>query len=202
MAGGAARRFGGVPKGLCRVHGRRIAGRVLGALGDACEARVVVANDARASRWFPGLPTVADREAGLGPLAGLATALRAASGTAALVVAWDMPFVTAELLRALRHRGEMAGRTTVPVHGPAHVREPLCAYYRPDALEALEALLAGGERRAHVLYEVLAARHAAIAMPDAELLAFGDPSGLFTSVDTPHALAALHGELPDPRELV
>ena len=78
LAGGAARRFRGMPKGLALVDGLRIADRVLAALRGATDRQIVVANDARAARWFPGVRVVKDAEEGQGPLHGLRTALAAA----------------------------------------------------------------------------------------------------------------------------
>ena len=197
LAGGSARRFGGAPKGLARVDGARIADRVLAALVEASTTTVIVSNDPRASAWFPAHHIVADAEPGLGPLAGIVTALRAGGGSPVLVVAWDMPFVPGALLRAMRHRGEKAEASDVPVHGAANVAEPLCAYYRPEALVIAERLLANGERRARALYESLIESGAAVTMGDRGLERFGAPERLFASVDTPEALAALGGEPPD-----
>ncbi len=162
---------------------------------------MVVSNDARAAAWFPGIPVQADSEPGLGPLAGLVTALRAGEGSPVLVVAWDMPFVTSALLHALRHRGEVANGSSVPVHGAAGIVEALCAYYRPDALGVAERLVAGGERRARALYETLTRMGAAVTMADRGLERFGDPAVLFMSVDTPRELASLQGETPFPDEV-
>lgn len=196
LAGGDAKRFAGAPKGLALVEGVRIADRVLAALREATDRQVIVSNDPRAAAWFPGDRVVADREPGLGPLAGLATALAAAEGAAALVVAWDMPFVTGDFLRALRRRGEAAGASDVPLHGPASTAEPLCAYYRPEGLAVAERLLAAGERRARALFEALTLQGAAVTMSDRGLQRFGDPARLFLSVDTPDALARLGGRAP------
>jgi molybdenum cofactor guanylyltransferase len=200
LAGGAARRFGGAPKGLATIDGRRIADQVLMALSEATDSQVVACNDPRATDWFPGHRIVADREPGLGPLAGLVTALRAAEGLPVIVVAWDMPFVTGTLLRSLHQRGELAAACAVPVHGDG-TAEPLCAYYRPEALPVAEALLARGERRARALYETLAEAGGAVVLSDRVLQRFGGPDRLFMSVDTPEMLAALGGlppTLPDP----
>jgi molybdopterin-guanine dinucleotide biosynthesis protein A len=194
LAGGAARRFRGMPKGLALVDGVRIADRALSALRGATERQVVVANDARATRWFPGMPIVADAEEGLGPLQGLYTALAAAGGDPVLVVAWDMPFVTSALLSLLRTEGESGASAVVPAVGTPPRAEPLCAYYGTTALATCETLLARGERRAAALHE---------AVPDSrtlrarELGALGDPGRLLLSVDTLEDLAALGGRLPD-----
>ena len=193
LAGGAARRFRGMPKGLALVDGVRIADRVLAALRGATDRQVVVANDARAAQWFPGMHIVADREEGLGPLHGLRTALVAASGDPVLVVAWDMPFVTAALLAALRAEGEAGATAVVPVGGSPRHAEPLCAYYAPAALATCERLLAAGERRAGALHETLPR---ARTLGDDALSTLGDPARLLLSVDTLDDLATIGGRLP------
>jgi molybdenum cofactor guanylyltransferase len=194
LAGGAARRFRGMPKGLALVDGIRIADRALSALRGATERQVVIANDARATRWFPGTPIVADIEEGLGPLQGLCTALTAAGGDPVLVVAWDMPFVTTALLSLLRAEGEAGASAVVPVAGTPPRAEPLCAYYGTSALATCETLLANGDRRAVALHETLPG---ARTLGVHELRPLGDPSRLLLSVDTLEDLAALGGRLPD-----
>jgi molybdopterin-guanine dinucleotide biosynthesis protein A len=192
LAGGAARRFGGLPKGLVRIGGERIADRVVSALRSVVDDVMIVANDPGAGAWFPGERIVADDTPGLGPLAGIASALEAADGAAILVVAWDMPFVTAPLLRELRRRGEAGAAAVVPVHGAARVIEPLCAWYAPGALPSCRALLAAGVRRAGSLLDALPN---AVRLEEIDLESFGVPARLFTSVDTPEQLAALGGTI-------
>jgi molybdopterin-guanine dinucleotide biosynthesis protein A len=170
----------------------RIADRVLAALRVATPSQVVVANDPRAAGWFERERIVADERPGLGPLAGIATALAAARGAAVVVVAWDMPFVTGALLAEIRRLGERGAPAVVPVHGTEGWAEPLCAYYAPSTLVTCRALLAAGARRAGALFDALPG---ARRMDAAALEAFGDPARLFASVDTPEALAAMGGRL-------
>src|SRR5688500_18048459 len=193
LAGGAARRFRGMPKGLALVDGLRIADRVLAALRGATDRQIVVANDVRAAHWFPGLPVVADTEEGLGPLHGLRTALAAAAGAPVLVVAWDMPFVTAALLAALRTQGEAGAPAVVPLGGNPRRAEPLCAFYGAGALATCESLLARGERRAAALHEALPG---AGLLTGSDLASLGDPARLLFSVDTLEDLAMIGGRLP------
>jgi molybdopterin-guanine dinucleotide biosynthesis protein A len=135
---------------------------------------------------------VADTRPGLGSLGGIYTAVVEAPAPV-VCVAWDMPFVTGELLCELRRRGEAGARAVVPVHGAEGWAEPLCAWYSPGVLSTCRALLEAGARRAGALLDAM--------LPDAEtvgdevLTRFGDPGRLFTSVDTPDALAALGGTL-------
>ncbi|MEO7456414.1 MAG: molybdenum cofactor guanylyltransferase [Gemmatimonadaceae bacterium] len=193
LAGGAASRFGGLPKGLAIVKEERIADRVLIALRGASDRQVVVSNDPEADDWFPKLRVVEDETPGLGPLAGIETALRAAKGGAVIVVAWDMPFVTAPLLRGMRALGEIGGTAVVPRHSDPPVVEALCAYYPPDALDVCRALLAQGERRAAALWEALPG---AMSIPERLLVEHGDIDKLFLSVDTPEKLETIGGTMP------
>lgn len=192
LAGGAARRFGGAPKGLASVAGRRIADHALTALRGASASQLVVANDPRAAEWFPHVRVVADQQPGLGPLGGIEAGL-AAVQSGIVVLAWDMPFVPTALLRELVRLGASGESAVVPVHGPRLQREPLCAYYPSRSLETCRELLARGERRAGALAEALGTTE---LLGDDALSAFGDPAVMFTSVDTPEQLAAVGGALP------
>ena len=101
LAGGAARRYGGVPKGLLEVGGRRILDRVVDAVQAVSgEPPLLVANAPDAASWRPDLKTIPDVRPGFGSLGGIYTAVTAGPSPV-LSVAWDMPFVPEALLRAL-----------------------------------------------------------------------------------------------------
>lgn len=193
LAGGAASRFGGRPKGLAVVGEIRIADRVLAALRGATDELLVVSNAPEAPEWFPGVAVISDEVPGMGPLAGIATALRGAAGASVVVVGWDMPYVTTPLLRGMRALGEAGAAAVVPVHGESDTREPLCAFYSADAAAVCTALLSAGERRAGALFEALPS---AVTIPERLLEAHGDPERLFLSVDTPEQLEEIGGTLP------
>ena len=75
LAGGAASRMGGAPKGLLMIHGLRILDRLVDAFMDATGALpLLVANTPDAVHWRPELRVVADRRPGFGTLGGLLTA--------------------------------------------------------------------------------------------------------------------------------
>ncbi|MCC7322658.1 MAG: molybdenum cofactor guanylyltransferase, partial [Gemmatimonadaceae bacterium] len=146
LAGGGATRFGGLPKGLELVGGRRIIDRVADALRDATDELLVVANDARAPDWLPGVRVAGDLRPGEGSLGGLHAALAHARG-AVIVVAWDMPFVSTALLRRLRALGESGFDAALPESGSKRGVEPMCAWYAPPCLDAITAALDRGDRR-------------------------------------------------------
>lgn len=185
LAGGGATRFGGLPKGLQIVEGKRIIDRVAAALGEAADELLLVANDPEAAAWLPGVRTAPDVRPGEGALGGLHAALAHARGSSALVVAWDMPFVDPGLLRALRALGE-AGADVAVAESETSGRgvEPLCAWYGPSCLAAIERRLDAGDRRVVGFFEdVRVAR-----LPAAEVSQYGESARIFFNVNFPSDL--------------
>ena len=155
LAGGAASRFGGLAKGLLPLGGGRLADAALAALRASCDDVVIAANDHTAEFWFREHPVVRDSEAGRGALGALETALLAGDGATVVVCAWDMPFVTADILDRLAQVVEDGASCCVPVHADAS-SEPLCAAYAPSCAAIATALLARGERSAQALWREVA----------------------------------------------
>jgi molybdenum cofactor guanylyltransferase len=193
LAGGQATRYGGLPKGLERVRGVRIVDRVRSALEPVVDDLLLIANDPRASEWMPGVRCESDVLRDVGSIAGIHAALVHAGGPV-LVVAWDMPFVPTALLRALRSAGETAD-AAVPESDSRRGLEPLCAYYGPACVPAIEQRVASGDRRVIAFYDDV---HLA-RVPAAEVAAFGDPALLFMNINTPEerVLAEAHATTAD-----
>lgn len=203
LAGGAASRFGGLPKGLERVDGRRIVDRVAQALREVTDDLLLVANATDSDAWLPGLRRVADLRPGLGALGGLHTAL-AQAGSDILLVAWDMPFVSAALLGELRRVGDGAAHTSPDAASFAEAAdvvipesdgsrrgvEPLCAWYSQRCLEAVERSLNAGDRRVVGFHDQVRVHR----LPLSRVKDFGNPTRLFSNVNTPEDLAALLGD--------
>jgi molybdopterin-guanine dinucleotide biosynthesis protein A len=194
LAGGLATRYEGRPKGLELVGGQRIIDRVAEALRAATEELLLVANAPEAAAWLPGVRTEADVLGGQGSLGGIHAAL-AHAGTEVLVVAWDMPFVPAELLSRLRAVGK-GHDAAVPESDSRRGVEPLCAWYAPACLTPIARRLSAGDRRVVSFFDdVRVAR-----LPADAVRVFGDPEYLFMNVNSPddllkaeaHATAA-HG---------
>ncbi|HEY5751781.1 MAG TPA: molybdenum cofactor guanylyltransferase [Chthoniobacterales bacterium] len=89
---------------------------------------------------FPKESVVADPQPGLGPLAGVAAALGAVDAPFLLVLAVDMPAMTAEFLSCLLG----VGSGVVPCRGGWF--EPLAAVYPKAALPIAEACLKTSDR--------------------------------------------------------
>lgn len=154
LAGGQNTRFGGEPKGLRPFGDARLADRPLRALMDACDEALVAANDPEARRWFPFQRIVCDETPGLGALGALRTALHHSRHDVVVVCAWDMPFVTPELLSALAAVVEDGAPCCVPVHANGR-SEPLCAAYRRSVClpATVQLLVLFEEFAAHALRE-------------------------------------------------
>ena len=142
LAGGQARRFGGVAKGLEMVGGERIVDRVLAALREVTSEILLVGAPPAIAGTLPGLRLVPDEVRGAGPLGGIIAALRSA-GRDTLVVAWDMPFVEPRHLRPLLGAASDADAVAWEAEGRA---EPLCTLYRARAVGELAGVFAAGER--------------------------------------------------------
>jgi molybdopterin-guanine dinucleotide biosynthesis protein A len=184
LAGGAASRYGGLPKGLERVGGRRIIDRVADVLRDVTDDLLLVANDPAAGGWLPGVPVQADIVPNAGGLGGIHAALHRARSPV-VIVAWDMPFVPAPLLSRLRIMGDSADVAVPESDSSRRGVEPLCAYYSPACLPFVEQSLRDGDLRVVGFHaNVRVAR-----LPADAVSAFGDPELLFMNVNTPDDLA-------------
>lgn len=183
LAGGANARFGGAPKGLSMIDGRRVVDRVLDALAAVADERFLITDNPAIREACRHVVAYGDVRAERGSLVGLHSALSHCH-SAALVVAWDMPFVSAALLAHLRAIGERAGASAIPVSpsGP----EPLCAYYPRAALRIVERQLDAGDLR---LSHLVAALPSAVLVPTDEIARFGPPDLLFANLNTPADLA-------------
>ncbi|HJR17895.1 MAG TPA: molybdenum cofactor guanylyltransferase [Gemmatimonadales bacterium] len=184
LAGGGATRFGGNPKGLELVGGERILDRLVDVMTTALgEPPLLVANAPEARDWRQDLRIVADARPGLGSLGGIYTAVIEAPAPV-VCVAWDMPFVSESLIRALA-RGLDRNDAMLPESGGRRGVEPLCAGYGPACRDAIAESLAAGDLRAIGFHH----RIRVGILPLAEVRALADPDLLFFNVNTADDLA-------------
>jgi molybdopterin-guanine dinucleotide biosynthesis protein A len=182
IAGGQASRYGGTPKGLLEIGGRRILDRVVEAVAGALGAPpALITNSPEAGDWVPGLAVYPDVVPGIGALGGILTAVESLG--AVVCVAWDMPFVPAALLRDLA-AGLASADAVIPESGSRRGLEPLCAAYGRACGPAIRAALARDDQRAIGFHpDVRVAR-----LPAGAVLKYGDPGVLFFNVNTPDDL--------------
>jgi molybdopterin-guanine dinucleotide biosynthesis protein A len=184
IAGGQASRFGGRPKGLEEVGGVRILDRLVATFEAAFGVPpLLIANAPDAGTWHPGLRVVADVRPGMGSLGGIYTAILAAPAPVVLA-AWDMPFVSVNLLRALADGLRDADACLPESDGPRGV-EPLCAAYGPACGPAIAAVLEAGDLRAVGFHDGIKVG----ILTTTRVRAIGDPAALFFNVNTADDLA-------------
>jgi len=144
LAGGQARRFGS-DKAQALYHGTRLIDRVAAALLAQCGALVVCGREEPGFRCLPDWP-----EAGLGPLGGLAAALRHAEDQgfafvlSAGVDAPDLPHALSVML---------AGEGAAIVES-----QPVVGLWPVALAPALESFLAGGGRSLYRFADAIGAR--------------------------------------------
>ena len=183
LAGGRARRMGGVDKGLIEFRGRPLVAYALEVLQPLAEHVLINANR-NAERYAAfGHPVIPDRtESFDGPLAGLLAGLQTAQTPYALTLPVDTPLMTASVLQRLIFTlAQQEAEVCVPFDG---VRvQPVvmmaCCSIRAD----LEGYLLEGGRKVDGW---LGRRRVAIAD-------CSDQAGAFANVNTQADLALLEG---------
>jgi len=179
LAGGKSKRMG-VNKAFLKVGGLPIIERVIDQASLVGEEVILVTNSPDEYAHL-GYPTVQDVFPGKGSLGGIYSGLRAARHAYVLVVACDMPFLNASLLRymVLLSRGHdiVVPRTDQGV-------EPLHALYSKACLPAMEQLLQQNNLKIISFYSMFRVRY--VEQEEIELL---DPQHLsFFNVNTADAL--------------
>jgi molybdopterin-guanine dinucleotide biosynthesis protein A len=185
LAGGRARRFGGVNKGALLIEGRSIFERQIDELSRIADDLLLVGGTPPTA-VTAGVRAVPDRIAGCGPLGGLDAALAAARAPSVVVIACDMPFVTSALLGHLLTLTSEADAVVPKTERGYH---PLCAAYTRQCLAAVSRRLA--ERRLEMtgLLEDLRVR----TVTADEIRAFGASERLLANVNSPGDLEHLAG---------
>ena len=139
LAGGLSRRFGS-PKAFARIGTGYFYERALEALEPFCEEVIVVTREELLERFAPGVTTMTDMPevAGLGPLAGIFSAMEAVDADSYAVLPCDMPYVDYSIMNGIRelHHGSV---TAVLASGKYH---PLVSIWSKELkkpiLDALE----------------------------------------------------------------
>ena len=152
LAGGLARRLGGLDKGLIEVGGRPILARLVERLAPQCVALLLNANGDPARFAAFGLPVISDDIEGFaGPLAGVLAgmdhaAMRFPSAPHVLSVPADTPFVPENLAARLDAARAGAGAKIAVAASAGRVHHAV-ALWPLSLAEELRQALGAGERR-------------------------------------------------------
>jgi molybdopterin-guanine dinucleotide biosynthesis protein A len=113
-----------------------------------------------------------------GPLSGLHAALTEARGSATAIIACDMPYVSAPLLK---HLLTLTSEADIVVPRTERGYHPLCAAYTRACLEPAARRLADGRLKLTALFDDVRVR----VVERGDVAAFGDPERLLANVNTP-----------------
>lgn len=137
LSGGSARRLGGAAKSNIIVGGRPVISWMIDALSGLFSEIIIVTNTPSDFSVFKDIKIVPDIFTGLGPLAGIHSALDAALSEAVFVVAGDMPLIKKSLIKKqVKLYREKLPDVLVPKIG--NYIEPLHAVYSKKVLPGLE----------------------------------------------------------------
>ena len=147
LAGGQAKRMGGVDKGLQTLHGKLLFQFIYDRLHSQVEHISVNANRNQAIYATAGVPVFGDNIEGFqGPLSGILTALERADTDFVLFVPCDSPFFPDNLLEKLKSAVDFHGVSIAYVHDGEREHPTFCLMAR-SLKEKLATYLAAGERR-------------------------------------------------------
>ena len=144
LTGGTSSRMGR-DKALLPFRSGTLAGHIAAVVAAAAGSATFVGDPRKYARL--GYPVVADRNPGAGPLGGIESALSYAAADWNLVLACDMPAISAEFLRSLLDAAERRNADALLPAGPSGQLEPLCAVYHRRSLATLRRALKAGVRK-------------------------------------------------------
>ena len=147
LAGGQAKRMGGVDKGLQPLQGKPLFQFIYDRLHSQVEHISVNANRNQAIYAAAGLPVFGDNIEGFqGPLSGILTALERSETDFVLFVPCDSPFFPENLLEKLKSAVVFHGVSIAYVHDGEREHPTFCLM-ACGLKDKLAAYLAAGERR-------------------------------------------------------
>ena len=185
LAGGAARRMGGGDKGLTELAGKPLIEYALARLAPQVDALIINANRNVARYADYGHPVVTDQRQGFqGPLAGMASGLKAAETEFMVCAPCDSPLLPEDLVgRLFRQLREQDAELSVAHNGER--LQPVFTLMRAALADSLLAFLDGGGRKIDQWFQ----RHR-LAVAD-----FSDQPAAFSNVNSPEELDAMAGSL-------
>ena len=136
-----------------------------------------------ANKFAPYGPVIEDVYPNRGPLAGIHAALSASTAELNLILAIDLPFVNAALLRFILEQARLTD-AVVTVPRIAGGFQPLCAVYRRAFATLAQAALEAGRNKIDALFAVTTTR----ILEEDELRRFAFSAAMFDNLNTPEDL--------------
>ena len=184
LAGGRARRMGGVDKGLCHLAGQPMIHWTLGRIRPQVDTVLINVNRYYEDYATFGFPVITDDDdSRAGPLAGIAAGMKNSDNEWVLSVPCDCPFLPQNLATKLSAAVSAAdGDGAVAVAGGRE--QPVFMLLRRSLGDNLRAFLAAGGRKIDAWYSSL--NFAKVQFDDADA---------FANINTPEELAIAEKQL-------
>ena len=147
LAGGLSRRMGR-EKGLLRVGCQYLYQYPLQVLEACCDE--ILISSCKEAVLPEHYPTVCDQIPGIGPMGGIYTCLNRSSNDLNVVLSYDLPLVSKELIDFLMTR--MEGYEAVVPFLDEGQPEPLCAVYRKNCRHLFRELIDQKEYAVHKVF--------------------------------------------------
>ncbi len=146
LAGGQARRMGGLDKGLVEINGKTMCERVIGLFAPQVAEIFINANRNQDRYQAFGKPVIGDCLPGyLGPLVGLVSGMMAARTPWIITVPCDGPFLKRDYVS--RMSGQVFSRTDVVVARDSERLQPTYMLVKTELADDLRGFLESGERK-------------------------------------------------------
>lgn len=184
LAGGQARRMGGVDKGLIGLHGKPLVAHVIAALEPQAGNIIISANrDLDRYAGF-GYPVVADiLPDHPGPLAGIASAMLAATTEYILTVPCDTPLLPPDLMLRLSSTLARNHAEVCTVHDGMRI-QPLFTLLRRELAASILNYLNQGDKKVELWLQ-----RQKLALAD-----FSDQPTAFYNINTREELIAIENQ--------
>ena len=153
LAGGRARRMGGVDKGLVELGGKPMVTHVVTRLAPQVGRIIINANRNLAVYRKWSSTVVKDRTGEFaGPLAGIASGLEVADTEFVITAPCDCPLVANDLTERMYH-GLICERSEIAVASDGQRLQPVFMLLGRSLLPSIESFLAAGERKIDKWFE-------------------------------------------------
>jgi len=187
LAGGRAKRMGGVDKGLVPINDRPMIAWVIDALRPQVSDVLINANRNRDRYGEFACPVIDDGDSDFrGPLAGMASAMQTARTPYIAVVPCDSPLIGGELVARLYAAAASSGSPIAAAHDGERL-QPVFALLACELLDDLAGYLDDGERKIDRWY----ARHGYVKVD------FNDVAEWFANINAPEDKRALEAALAE-----
>ena len=185
LAGGQARRMGGQDKGLIEVAGKPLVEYAIASMKEQLENIVINANRNKELYSQYGFPVVSDSDEGFnGPLAGMASCMKAVNTRYLLTVPCDSPLLPGDLVSRMFKAFE-DNKADIAVADSGGRMQPVFSLISCSLLDSLTRYLENGERKIDIWFQ----QHALVSVD------FSDIPDTFINVNTPEDIKMIESRL-------